>query len=66
MTRNDRQIVEYMQDIRRKIHHHPEMGFQEVETAGLIRSELEKMGIEYRTFRGTGTIGLIKGAKPGI
>ncbi|MEH0156889.1 M20 family metallopeptidase [Limibacter armeniacum] len=37
-------IKEYITDIRRRIHQHPELGYQEFETQKLIKSELEAMG----------------------
>ncbi len=33
--------------IRRQIHQNPELGFCEFETAKLIKTELERIGIEY-------------------
>lgn len=52
--------------IRRDIHAHPELGFQEVRTAGVVARELERLGIAHRTGIGrTGVVGLIEGARPG-
>lgn len=41
------EFVEWMREIRRTIHQHPEMGFEEQQTSQLIRSELDSLGIEY-------------------
>lgn len=52
---------------RRHLHQHPELGFQEFETARLVAERLESMGVEdIRTgIAVTGVTGLIKGTKPG-
>ena len=48
------------------IHQHPEIGFEEVETAKRVSATLEKLGIPHRTGVGkTGVVGLIEGAGPG-
>ena len=39
-------IFDELVAIRRDIHAHPETGMQEVRTSALIRSELEKMGVD--------------------
>lgn len=52
--------------IRRDIHAHPEVGFQEHRTAGLVARELARLGIPHRTGVGqTGVVGLIEGGRPG-
>jgi amidohydrolase len=51
--------------IRRAIHAHPERGFEEVATAELIREHLSRWGIEHRPLAKTGTVALIRGARPG-
>jgi amidohydrolase len=52
---------------RRFLHEHPELGFQEFETARLVAERLESMGVEdIRTgIAVTGVTGLIKGTKTG-
>jgi len=53
-------------DIRRDIHAHPELGFEEVRTAGIVARELERLGIPHKTQVGkTGVVGLIEGGRPG-
>lgn len=39
-------IFDELVAIRRDIHAHPETGMRETRTAALIRSELEKMGVD--------------------
>jgi amidohydrolase len=51
---------------RRDLHTHPELGFQEVRTAGIAAQELKQLGLEVRSGVGkTGVVGLLEGAKPG-
>ena len=56
---------DYVIEMRRTIHRHPEPGTQEFETAKLIRGELDKMGIPYEEKFVTGTVATIKGNNPG-
>lgn len=52
--------------IRRDIHAHPELGFEEVRTAGIVAAELARLGIAPQTGVGrTGVVGIIKGGRPG-
>jgi amidohydrolase len=53
-------------EIRRDIHAHPELGFEEVRTAGVVARELTRLGIPHQTGIGkTGIVGLIEGGRPG-
>ena len=40
------ELFEYTQAIRRDLHQHPELGFEEVRTAKIVSDELRKMGLE--------------------
>ncbi len=52
--------------IRRDIHAHPELAFEEVRTAGIVAAELARLGIPHRTGLGrTGVLGMIEGGRPG-
>jgi len=52
--------------IRRDLHEHPELGFQEVRTSGIVAEKLRSWGIEVTTGIGkTGVVGVLKGTRPG-
>ena len=53
-------------EIRRDIHAHPELGFEEVRTAGVVARELARLGVSHATGVGrTGVVGVIEGGRPG-
>ena len=53
-------------EIRRDIHAHPELAFEEVRTAGVVARELTRLGIKHQTgVAKTGVVGLIEGGRPG-
>jgi amidohydrolase len=48
--------------IRRDLHAHPEIGFEEVRTSGIVAEKLSQWGIEvHRGLGGTGVVGVLKG-----
>ena len=47
---------DYAIALRRHFHRHPELSWQEFETAKRIRQELTEMGIPYQEVAGTGTV----------
>lgn len=52
--------------IRRDLHMHPELGFQEFRTAGIVADHLNALGYEVVTGVGkTGVVGLLPGGQPG-
>jgi amidohydrolase len=52
-------------EIRRHIHAHPELSFQEVETAAFVRKKLDSWGIEYTAHvGGEGVVAIVKGNNP--
>ncbi len=52
--------------VRRDIHANPELGFEEVRTAGIVARELSRLGIKHQTGVGkTGVVGLIEGGRSG-
>ncbi len=51
---------------RRDLHRHPELGFAEHRTAGLVAKRLRSLGYEVYTGIGrTGVVGVLRGAQPG-
>lgn len=59
-------LFTYTQSMRRDFHIHPELGFHEVRTGGIVAKELESLGLEVTKGIGkTGVVGLLEGAKPG-
>ncbi len=48
--------------IRRDLHAHPEIGFEEMRTSGIVAEKLAQWGIEvHRGLGGTGVVGVLKG-----
>ncbi|GAA4805380.1 M20 family metallopeptidase [Olivibacter ginsenosidimutans] len=50
---------------RRHIHAHPELSFEEYNTAAFIKEKLNALGIKWQEMANTGVVALIKGDKPG-
>ena len=61
-----RKYEEEVIKIRRDIHMHPELGFQEFRTSKLVADKLNELGLEVETGVGiTGVIGILKGKEGG-
>ncbi|MDO8754714.1 MAG: amidohydrolase [Anaerolineales bacterium] len=59
-------LFEYTKAMRRDFHIHPELGFKEIRTGGIVAKELEALGLEVTKGVGkTGVVGFLEGAKPG-
>ena len=50
-------------EFRRHLHAHPELSFQEHETARYIEQQLDALGIEHRRIAQTGVLAAIRGSK---
>jgi IAA-amino acid hydrolase len=44
-----KKISDWIIDIRRELHKHPELMYEEVKTSALVRRELDNLGIEYQS-----------------
>ncbi len=51
-------------DVRRHLHAHPELSYQEFETSKYIQSKLTSFGISFEVIATTGVVALIKGNNP--
>jgi amidohydrolase len=61
-----RSLFTYTQSLRRDFHIHPELGYKEIRTGGIVAKELESLGLEVTKGVGkTGVVGLLEGSKPG-
>ncbi len=66
-----REEAEAMRDhlvtVRRDLHQHPELAFQEVRTAGIVAGRLSELGYEVQTGIGkTGVVGVLEGGRRAV
>lgn len=60
------ELFDYTREHRRDFHQHPELGFQEIRTAGIVARELNQLGLEVSTGIGkTGVVAVLEGGRPG-
>lgn len=59
------EIEDYVIEIRRDLHRHPEIGLQEVRTMKVVTDALVRLGIKYEIVPDGGIIGYIQGNQPG-
>lgn len=52
-------------NVRRHLHAHPELSYQEFTTSAFVQQQLSSMGIPFTVMATTGVVGLIKGKNPG-
>jgi amidohydrolase len=50
--------------VRRHLHAHPELSYEEHETSGYVQERLRALGIPFQVMAGTGVIGVIEGKNP--
>ena len=61
-----RELFPYSQRLRRDFHRHPELGYKEVRTAGIVAKELSSLGLEVTTgVAKTGVVSVLEGLTPG-
>ncbi|MHA2060111.1 MAG: M20 metallopeptidase family protein [Candidatus Ranarchaeia archaeon] len=59
-------MKDWLVEVRRDFHQHPERGFEEVRTAGIVNEFLGGLGITTQTgIATTGVVGVINGDQPG-
>ncbi|MBV9232745.1 MAG: amidohydrolase [Candidatus Eremiobacteraeota bacterium] len=61
----ERALEDRVLHLRRTVHRHPELGFEEHETAALVERELDALGVEHRRSAGTGVVATLRGADAG-
>ncbi|CAN5918672.1 M20 family metallopeptidase [soil metagenome] len=59
-----RELLPRIVTIRRHLHAHPELSFQEFNTAAFVADELEALGIPFEKVTETGIVALIEGKNP--
>ena len=60
------ELFDYTRKLRRDFHRHPELGFQEVRTAGVVARELSALGLEVSTgIAETGVVAILEGERKG-
>jgi amidohydrolase len=66
MIELSQRIVDEVIATRRDVHAHPELGFEEVRTAGLVAARLRDLGYEvHEGIATTGVAGILRGQRPG-
>ena len=60
-----RQYAPEFIEIRRHLHAHPELSYQEFQTSAFVQQKLGSYGIPFQVQAGTGVVGLIEGKNPG-
>ncbi len=59
-----KQYAEEFIAVRRHLHAHPELSYQEYETSKFVQGKLKEFGIPFEIKANTGVVGLIKGKNP--
>ncbi|MCF3107753.1 M20 family metallopeptidase [Niabella sp. CC-SYL272] len=59
-----KQFAPELIEVRRYLHAHPELSYQEFETSKYIQAQLKDLGIPFEVKATTGVIGLLKGRNP--
>ncbi len=66
IARRSAELSDWLVEIRRDLHAHPEIGLKETRTSARVAEELRGLGLEVKTGIGTtGVVGLLCGGSPG-
>ncbi|RWW87627.1 hypothetical protein BHE74_00003531 [Ensete ventricosum] len=67
LLRSANEDKEWLVSVRRRIHEHPELRFQEHNTSALIRAQLERLGVPYSfPYAGTGVVAQVGSGEPPV
>jgi hippurate hydrolase len=58
------QLAPSFVEVRRHLHAHPELSYQEVQTSAYVQAQLKKMCIPFQVMSSTGVVGIIEGNNP--
>ncbi|MFN7540501.1 MAG: M20 family metallopeptidase [Bacteroidota bacterium] len=58
------QLAPSFVEVRRHLHAHPELSYQEVQTSAYVQAQLKKMGVPFQVMSSTGVVGIIEGNNP--
>jgi len=58
------QLAPSFVEVRRHLHAHPELSYQEVQTSNYVQEQLKKIGIPFQVMSSTGVVGIIEGNNP--
>ena len=61
LRQHDDELVE----LRRDLHRHPELSWEERRTSAMVAERLHRAGLEVKTIAGTGVVGVLHGDRPG-
>ncbi|MGC4057463.1 MAG: M20 family metallopeptidase [Chitinophagaceae bacterium] len=65
IRQRSRELSGEIRSIRQHIHQHPELSFEEFETAKYVAAKLDALGINYQSgVAGTGIVAIIQGRRP--
>ncbi len=66
IMKDAKRLAKKLSDLRRDIHMHPELGYEETRTSALVAQTLERLGLDVRKgVAKTGVVGLLKGSGKG-
>ncbi|MFH5822882.1 M20 family metallopeptidase [Georgenia sp. AZ-5] len=65
MERLDHDVVASLIALRRDLHRHPELRFEEIRTASMVADYLQEFGLEAETVAVTGLVARLRASRPG-